>query len=373
MIHSKAATNKKGSEMTKWYLRGNVIWVNYYVDNIRKQKSTKLSNTPKNIDIVTNIIIPKLNEKIASGEIYKKKSKTFRYYADIFLRQKEHLVSYKSKLPKWNRVIDHFQDRNIDEITRLELKEFLHSLNIKTASKGAFKNCINSVFELAVDDDVIRFNPALNIKLSADKKEAIEYFTKEEVRKIISSSDGIIKAYLLIAFNTGMRVGEILGLQLGDFQDGFISIKRTRTKGVIGSGKTWNSTRTIPCPSFLIDVVKNIQKDNIFIFGDIDDAGKLDYMWRDVKKLANVSNYRLYATRHTFATLMMQDNIVSINELAGLLGHASAKTTLDKYASVIDAKLVKISPEFDLFCDVAVTLEKKEGDEALERGVMGDS
>lgn len=35
---------------------------------------------------------------------------------------------------------------------------------------------------------------------------------------------------------------------------------------------------------------------------------------------------------------MLKDNIVSINELAGLLGHSSTKVTLEHYSSVIESK-----------------------------------
>ena len=61
--------------MIKHYLRGQVIWLIYYVDGVRIRKSTKLKNTPQNIKVVKNQIIPALDIKIATGEIYKKKPK----------------------------------------------------------------------------------------------------------------------------------------------------------------------------------------------------------------------------------------------------------------------------------------------------------
>jgi integrase len=58
---------------------------------------------------------------------------------------------------------------------------------------------------------------------------------------------------------------------------------------------------------------------------------------------------KLYSTRHTFATTMLQNSIVSINELAGLLGHSSPRITLSYYASVIDSKTIDLGKNFDLF------------------------
>jgi len=357
--HSKIVTDKKGNKMTKHYIRGGVIWLNYYVDEVRKQKSTKLKNTPQNIKIVTSKIIPLLDAKIATGEIYKKKPQTFGYYGSIFLKEKKNLKSYSVKSLQWQRVIEFFKHRDVDTITRFEIKQYLNSLNLKTSSITPFKTCIAGVFEIAIDDGVMKYNPALNIKMPRDKKEPIEYYSKEEVSKLINASSGLFRVYLLIAFNTGLRSGEILGLQIGDFEEKFISIKRSISKGVIGSGKTWNAIRKVPYPKFVLEEVKKVVSNNIFIFDTIDDAGKLDYIWRQTVKLADVKKIRLYCTRHTFATHMLTDRVVSINELAGLLGHSSAKTTLDRYASVMSSDTLDFDADFSLFCDTTVTVGKK--------------
>ncbi len=364
MAHSKAVTTKKGNKgMTTHYINGSMIWLNYYVDGVRIRKSTKLKNTPQNIKTVKTQIIPALDIKISTGGIYKKKPKTFEYYGGIFLEQKDSNKSFLLKRGYFDRVIDYFRGQNVDTITRLDIKKYLISLNMKSKSKVVYKSCIKEIFELAVDDGVLEFNPALSIKLKSDEREDIHYYSKEEVRKLLSVASGIIKPYLFIAFNTGMRVGEILGLQIADFKDdGFIHIKRTRTKGIIGSGKTNNAIRKVPYQSFILDEVKKIQTNHIFIFAHVDDASLLRSQWRDVCKDAGVPKYKLYSTRHTFATLMLKENIVSINELAGLLGHSSPKVTLEHYASVIESKNIDFGVNFSLFdiasCDTTVTMNK---------------
>lgn len=359
-MHSKTVTHKKVTNMTTYYIRGSTIWLNYYVEGKRIQKSTKLKNTPQNVKLVETKIIPAINSKIASGDIFKKKPKSFAYYADIFLKQKSELKSYFTKSSYYKKVIDHFGDRNIDTITRLDIKQYVNSLDIKSVSKKNYVTCIKEIFELAVDDEIIQSNPALNIKLRNDEKQKIDFYTKEEVLKLLAASKGVMGAYLNIAFNTGMRSGEILGLQLNDFgKDGFIHIKRTRTKGIVGTGKNNNATRRVPYTPKMLELAKAIQpKSNIYIFGDLDDATKLRYLWQDVCNDAGVPKYKLYATRHTFATLMLRENVLSINELAGLLGHSSPKVTLEHYASVIEAKSIDFKPIFSMFCDETVTIEK---------------
>lgn len=363
MIHSKVVTTKKGNKgMTKHYIRGNIIWLSYYVDGKRIQKSTKLKNTPENIKVVKSKIIPALDIKIATGDIYKKKPKTFEYYGNIYLKEKDKYKSFLLKKGYYETVIDFFRGQNIDSITRLDIKRYLISLNIKTISKNVYKSCIKEIFEFAVDDGVIAHNPALGIRLPPDTKEDVQYYSKKEVSKLLSVAHGIMKVYLLIAFNTGMRIGEILGLQLSDIkEDGYIHIKRTRTKGMIGTGKTNNAIRKVPYPISIYDDIKKIQpKDNIFLFGNIDDAMLLRSQWKKVCLDAGVPKYKLYSTRHTYATHMLQKNIISINELSGLLGHSSPKVTLEHYSSVIDTKDINLGANFSLFCDTTVTVKNED-------------
>ena len=119
--------------MTTHYLQGSIIWLNYYVEGVRIRKSTKLKNTPKNLKIVTSQIIPALDIKIATGEIYKKKPKTFRHYGEIFIIHQDSNKSFMLKVSYYRRIIERFEDLDIDKISRLDTKKYLISLNMKNA------------------------------------------------------------------------------------------------------------------------------------------------------------------------------------------------------------------------------------------------
>ena len=80
--------------------------------------------------------------------------------------------------------------------------------------------------------------------------------------------------------------------------------------------------------------------------------------WSKVVKDAKVPHYKMSCSRHTFATLMLKEKIVSINELSGLLGHSKAKTTLESYASVIKADKINLGTNFSLFGHDTDTLKE---------------
>ena len=364
--HRKSAT-KKGSSMTSYYIRGKMIWLSYYVEGKRYLKSSGLKNTPENIKIVKTKIIPALDIKIATGEIYKKRPNTFEYYGEFYLKEKENNKSFIHKLSRFELVIDYFRGKSVDSITRLDIKQFLASLDMKSQSKRIYMSCVKEILEYAVDDGVIPSNPAVSIRLKADRKEPIQFYDREDVEKILSVAEGYIRLFLLIGYNTGMRVGEILGLQIGDFKDdGFIHIRRTRTKGIIGNGKNKNAIRCVPYSTSLFNEVKKMQSDSLFLFGDIDDATKLRRKWYAVIKKAGVKHKKLSSVRHTFATLMLKEKIVSINELAGLLGHSKPKITFEHYASVIDSKKVQLGQDFSLVSYNTATVFDEKQKQALK-------
>lgn len=336
--------------MAKIRTRYGNIHIDYMVDGVRKRKSTGLVDTKENRELVQRTVIPQLMGMIATGEIHKPKSKTFGHYFMEFLKIKDGNRSYNAKKPHWEKLNSEFKDISIDRITRLDVKTYLLNLPIKSASKGVYKSALQEIFELAIDDGAISINPAVNIRLKADHKKEIDYFTKDEAKLLLGAADGVMKAYLMIAFHTGMRPEEILGLQWGDFTDTHINIRRVRTRGEIQHPKTRNSIRTVPYPAFIMESIKSIYSGSLFIFGDIDDSTGLRYQWwKLLKDCGFEEKRRLYSTRHTFATIMLQDRIVSLNELAGLLGHSTPKITLSHYASIIDAKTIDLGRNFDLF------------------------
>lgn len=82
-----------------------------------------------------------------------------------------------------------------------------------------------------------------------------------------------------------------------------------------------------------------------------------------VLKNAEVEYRKISSTRHTFATIMLQDKVVSLNELSGLLGHSSPKVTLAHYSSVINASLIDLGNDFALFGHNTDTMPTKKARE----------
>jgi integrase len=167
---------------------------------------------------------------------------------------------------------------------------------------------------------------------------------------------------------TGMRVGEITGLQWRDidFDKRMISVKLTlnrlksydpdcenKTELVLGSAKTKHSIRNIPITSELMDRIldykKIVEEEKEFFGADYCDRGfficnemgnpiEPRYYQKYFKKLLEELDIRdmgFHSLRHTFATRAIEAK-VSIKVVSKLLGHSSITITLDLYSHVLE-------------------------------------
>ena len=361
---------RKDGKVVRIYVDGNTLYLDYMLKGKRVRKSTGYRNNKEGLHIVKTIIVPQLLVKIATGEVYKKKSKSFQHYGEIFLKHKEHkLRDFYTRLPYFERVINHFGNKAIDKITRLDVKEYLLSLKMKSLSKGVYKSCINEIFELAVDDGILAQNPAINIRLPKDMKAPVAYFYEYEVEKILQHATGKLRVYLLIAFNTGMRPEEILALKFTDICNGIIEINKARTKKRIGAPKTQNSFRKLKIARYIENEINTLKSNSFYVFGNWDDSSKLRKQWISLLTRLDMKYRKLSCTRHTFATLMLQKQLVSINELSGLLGHSSPKVTLAHYSSVINSSLIDLGNDFALFGRDSAECENKYSTSTIDRAL----
>ncbi|WP_243111086.1 site-specific integrase [Faecalibacterium sp. OM04-11BH] len=156
------------------------------------------------------------------------------------------------------------------------------------------------------------------------------------------------KIGLLLGLELGLRIGEICGLQWGDFdlKLGTLKINRTvcriscgngHTKVVIQTPKTRTSRREIPIPKQLLIVLKklrgNASNSTWFLSGNESKPTEPRCYRKSIRaylKQAAVRQVRPHALRHTFATTCLQAGC-DVKTLSELLGHANANITLQRY------------------------------------------
>jgi integrase len=89
-------------------------------------------------------------------------------------------------------------------------------------------------------------------------QEEARTFTQEQARSIITEAKGQYRVMFAIAAMTGLRAGEILALQTGDFdlERNLLTVRRSVWRGKVQPPKTINSLAVLPVPETLAVIVR---------------------------------------------------------------------------------------------------------------------
>ena len=224
---------------------------------------------------------------------------------------------------------------------------------------------IRAMLHKAVYWQLLYSNPGERVQPPKTRKPKRRYYADEQCKTLISglnelSADEIkYKVAIILTIFTGVRLGELLGLEWSDidFNNGIISINKSSQyladKGIFTKEpKTESSIRDVAIPDFvvsLLDEYKEWYKKQKSVYGElwtnsnrlfVQSGGKpmhpstiSKWFVRFVKEIGlPVINF--HGLRHTNATLLIFQNI-DIAVVAARLGHAQISTTFNFYVHPI--------------------------------------
>lgn len=365
------------------YLRGKVIWIDFQKNGKRLRKSTKLKNSQLAINFVkknyekylengAEIWLKKefielenqatINKITKKEKLYKSNKQRYKKGTDTFYEIFSKLNAEKSFLKKGTiktytdtskLLLDYLHSEKIDFVTEFTRSDCVNLMNFLFKNNKA-KSTINRYFsylqmalKYAFENNVIKVNPYFKPKIKALKTKEILPFTLDEVKLILKNATGNLKVYLYIAFFTGMRSGEIMGLVWGDidFEKKEISVNKTLNRyGELDVPKTKNSNRIVDMLDILSKELQKHKKDNkqnIILMK----YHNVRLAFKALLKSLNLENRRLYDTRHTFASIMLSRGEEPMWVGCKMLGHKDLNETFKSYAKYLP-KEVKTRAKF---------------------------
>lgn len=225
----------------------------------------------------------------------------------------------------------------------IEFVQYCMDKGLKDSSISGYCSFFKMLFRYAVNNGLISknpfFMPRLKQKYNKDDDEKFTPFSLDEIVELIKNADDSeLRLFLIIAFFTGARTGEILALTFGDlnFDTKEIRINKTLSdRGVIDSPKTKSSNRTIDMPDIvyneLIKLDNSDKNEQIFKLS----RSTIRVKFNNLQEKLGYNIHRLYDTRHSFASVMLSRGEEPMWVGCKMMGHKDLNETYRSYAKYL--------------------------------------
>lgn len=299
-----------------------------------------------------------LSDVQAGNNSIQNKEITFSEAAQLYLElhaeihcKKSTVESYKGYLK--NHILPYIGKMKLIDITPITIQKFqLEKLKTDLSKETINKLLIltGSIFQKMIDDEIILKNPVRKVKkLKVEHKKEIKILSIIELNVLLETAKTYFPDFyplLFTALMTGMRQGELLGLEWSkiNWVTNKITIDRNYTHGIACSPKTKYSIRKIDMSQELARVLKiwRLQcphSKNDLVFpnsnGEYMDANNMmKRRFMPTLRRAGLDRIRFHDLRHTYVSLLLAEGI-PIKYIQKQVGHSSIKVTMDIYGHIM--------------------------------------
>ncbi len=249
---------------------------------------------------------------------------------------------------------------------------------------------MGTFFKSAKDNGFIDRHPMDGVRYTKPVRavDDIHFLTVDEQKRFLEAAKGSHNyAQYALILETGLRTGEMIGLTWDaiDWEKRTLTVNKTlefrykQDEWRAGPPKTESSYRTIPLTDTAYGILREIYDtreyrnesnglSTVLTFMDRKTGQKRKLVMRDLVFInwrtgmpaknssydthlyklcdeAGIKRFCMHALRHTYATRAIESGMQP-KVLQKLLGHASSKTTMDRYVHVTDDSMQKAVAQF---------------------------
>lgn len=171
-----------------------------------------------------------------------------------------------------------------------------------------------------------------------------DYLSGEECERLLTHAEGIIREMILLTLRTGMRQGEVKGLQWNavDWENQSVAVRHSfRDFGKMLEAPKNNRERYIPLDADVYECLFRRKQTAGFVFTDFGrqpfNGPRMNRGLAQACRKAGIRRVTWHVLRHTFASQLAMKG-VPLHVVQTLLGHSSVTTTM-RYAHVAPSAL----------------------------------
>jgi integrase len=335
-----------------------------FIDHQGHRKSKKIGDRETAHDVARAV-----RDKLARGDLglfNDKSTETFAAYAQRWLdtpasarkASTQRFYAFNVKL----HLVPVLGTTRIGDITRARCRDVLASCRdrgLKLASLKGVQRTLSAILSQAVEDELLPANPAFrmgkHLRPGDEPRAEIQPLTALEVFDFVAAAQLHTPdhaTFFLMALRTGLRLGELLGVQWGDLNlaGRYVEVRHNLVGGRVTSTKNTNRRRV----DLSLKLTEALQEHRTAMKAASLKAGRRLPAWvftnRDGEPLdgdnvrhrvfyplletAKLRRIRFHDLRHTFASLLIQ-NGEPLTYVRDQMGHSSIAVTVDIYGHLV--------------------------------------
>lgn len=308
-------------------------------------------------------MLPQILMDVQSKNYLSSKDVRFKDVAEDYLYKNQKNLA-ASTYKRYSSIIEElkktFGETPVQSIEPYFVEQYFKTLikrGLAPTTIAKYRVVLNQVFEFAQELHVIKTIPLVKSRLKGNSNTyTFQVWSTEEIDQFLSAIyDTPLYMPVLLASQTGMRLGEVLALKWSevDFKNRQLTVRYSLAlDGTLKTTKTKHSRRTLKLMASTLEALekrKLLQKKNKLFYGakyfksdfvcTFPDGKPVSRNYvattfpRKVKQL-NFSKIRFHDLRHSFATIALSHG-VNAKVVQEILGHTTIRTTLDIYSHVI--------------------------------------
>ncbi len=346
-----------------------------------------------------------VREKLARGELNlepARDAELFEAYAKTWLKANANtlkastLTFYEAHIER--HLVPAFRGRPIGALRRVDCRELVtrcRAKGLKASTVRGIARTLSTILSQAVEDELLPANPALRLgkylRLADDAPADIEPFTRDEARQLLETAATRFPdwhPWLLCGLRTGMRAGELLGLQWGDinWRGRYVHVQRNIVRGQLTTPKNHQRRRVDLSRQLAVTLrlwrrrqraawlkVGKPRPDWVFasVTGTALDESNVRKAFNRLLDAAELDRRGPHQMRHTFASLLLQDG-APITYVSRQLGHKDPSITLRVYSHWLpDSSLDKLVDALDDTSPRVTQTSPAASDAEIQKAVSG--
>jgi len=339
-----------------------------------KRKAKSFGKNKKAAQLFAEKMTYRLNEAEQEGKVV-----AFGLSTKIMPMVKDYLTKWKETYAKPNCkpstyrgyaraieqvLIPQFGHALLNEVEREHIRTLIADLTQQGKARNTIENCLvplKAVYYQAMEEGFVSHNPVARLgrifKRKKDRRADITPLEREEVNHLLTTVKDtfpFLYPLILCAVRTGLRQGELIGLQGGDvdFHGGFIEVRRGIVLGKETTTKS-HMIRRVDMSQHLQDTLKQLKEVRLleamaagneltpWVFlskgGKRWDERHLRRVWVKCLEAAELRHIRFHDLRHTYASELAAQG-APIKYVQSQLGHSSIQVTMDIYAHFFEKR-----------------------------------